>query len=170
MVPGHAIPKVVRMVLSNRLLSTGFWKKAVAPARRDSSRLDCGSRAVKMMTGMQERCAFCCSRSSTTNPSPAGRPRSRMIRSGRSFCAIDDSQEAVRGVGGLIVVGAQSQVQAAPQVRVVVNDQDFRFFHDAAIPFSFCSVLLRWMCSLPHRRSIPAVGRSLAEAPVPPCL
>jgi hypothetical protein len=87
-VPGHTGFRVVRITSSSSLLSAGFCRKAQAPAFNLRSRLYCGSRAVRTMTGIEESWALCCKRSSTMKPSPAGRPMSRMIRSGRSFCAV----------------------------------------------------------------------------------
>src|ERR1700693_4101314 len=88
-VPGHAFGKVARITSSNSVLSTGFWKKAVAPACRVFCSLDCGSRAVKTITGILDKASLFCSLCRTTKPSPAGKPRSSIIRFGRSFCATE---------------------------------------------------------------------------------
>src|ERR1700733_6382929 len=80
--------RLTRITLSNSSLSAGFWKYAAAPALNAFSSLPCGSRALSTMTGTPERALLFCSRSRTTKPSPAGRPRSSTTRSGRSFCAV----------------------------------------------------------------------------------
>src|SRR5438445_8314212 len=79
--------RLARITCNSSLLSAGFWKNAVAPESRLRNSLPCGSRAVRTITGMCESVSLSCRRFKTMNPLPAGNPRSRMIKLGRSFWA-----------------------------------------------------------------------------------
>ena len=85
----HIAGKAARIIFNSCALSAGFWRKPVAPALRVPSSLDSGSRPVKTITGTCDRVSLLPSRVRVLKPSPAGSPRSRMIRSGRSFCATE---------------------------------------------------------------------------------
>jgi len=74
--------KISRMTDSKASLSAGFWKNALAPMRKTRSRARHGSRPESTITGMVTVVAMPPSHSRTLKPSPAGRPMSRMIRSG----------------------------------------------------------------------------------------
>src|ERR1700675_879086 len=81
----HPACRLARITPSNSSLSAGFWKKATAPDSSVRFSLPSGSRAVRTITGMTESAGCSCKLFSTANPSPAGSPRSRMIRWGCSF-------------------------------------------------------------------------------------
>ena len=88
-VPGQSFGRAARITSSKSLSSTGFWKKAVAPASSVFCSSGCASRAAKTITGILDKVSLSRSRCKTAYPSPAGRPRSRMIRFGCSFCATE---------------------------------------------------------------------------------
>src|ERR1700730_10589149 len=81
----HPACRLARITPSNSSLSTGFWKKATAPDSSVRFSLPSGSRAVRTITGITESAGYSRKCFNTVNPSPAGSPRSRMIRWGRSF-------------------------------------------------------------------------------------
>src|ERR1700682_1036327 len=80
-------PRTFLITASSLALSTGFCRKAFAPALSARSIFAPRSRAEITITGIKARLSFAFTRSMTLKPSPAGKPRSKIIKSGACFRA-----------------------------------------------------------------------------------